>query len=45
MEKVKIITIKLDAETLKTLDHIAKEYEGNRSMAIRYVLRKAAKHE
>ncbi len=39
-EKMRVLSITLDEKTLKKLDRIAVElYDGNRSMAIRHLVR------
>jgi len=39
-EKMRVLSITLDEKTLKKLDRIAVElYDGNRSMAIRHIVR------
>lgn len=39
MARKKIIGITLDSESLNSLDEIAKRFEGNRSMAIRFCIK------
>jgi len=43
-EKMRVLSITLDEKTLKKLDRIAVElYDGNRSMAVRYLVREVYK--
>jgi len=45
-EKMRVLSITLDEKTLRKLDRIAVElYDGNRSMAIRHIVRDVYKEK